>query len=203
MSSRDLLSNSLKICAMRCSASHRSLWTVLATLLLLVVSVRAQNVRPVNDGDLSLLIIPKVTVVHGADSLLMKVEVTNIGKDIILLRADDLCLNPGSGLTLSVTDSSGHPLKTSVPLSCVPAANISERDAFVHLAPDAFYGRLVRIQASRIAPKPGIYELTFTLRATKSRREVGQILGTTPTPITAFTSNSTPLVFKLPIQIAQ
>lgn len=175
----------------------------LMTLLCIVASASAQNVRPVADGDLSLRIIPAATGLRGAESLLIKVEVTNIGKDVILLRADDLCLNPGSGLSLSVHDFAGHPLKTTVPLSCVPSSNATARDGFIHLAPDAFYGRLVRIEASRIATKPGTYELTFTLRGTMSRREVGQVIGPTPAPVIAFTSNSSPLVFKLPIQLAK
>jgi hypothetical protein len=185
------------------SFSNRIIAGVALFVSLYTAALSAQNVRPVRDGDLSLLVIPKATGLRGVDSLVLKIEVTNIGKDPILLRADDLCLNPGSGLTLTVKDSSGHTLKTAVPLSCVPSVNTSERDGFIRLAPDAFYGRFVRIEASRIAQKPGTYELTFTLRGTKSRREVGQLIGATPTPITAFTSNSAPLVFKFPIQLAQ
>ncbi len=187
---------------MRASIARTTFRTLLG-IFMFVASVSAQNVRPVPDGDLFLRIIPAASGIRGAESLLIKVEVTNVGKDVILLRSDDLCLNPGSGLTLSVSDSSGHPLKTTVPLSCVPSSNESERDGFVHLAPDAFYGRLVHIEASRIAQKPGRYELAFTLKGTMSRKEIGAIFGAEKTPITAFTSNSRPLVFRLPIQLTQ
>jgi hypothetical protein len=170
-------------------------------VLFLTCSAFAQ-VRPVSAGDLSLLIIPAKSAIHADDSLLIKVEVTNISNDVVLFRADDLCLNPGAGLTLKVTDSSGHELKNSVPLTCVSVPDQADRDAFVHLSPDAFYGRLIRIQATRIAPKPGRYELTFTLRGTVLRKDVAQIINAEKTPTVAFTSECEPLVFKLPIQLA-
>jgi len=175
----------------------------LALLLFFLSFTAFAQVRPAADGDLSFLVIPAATTLQKSDSLLMKVEITNIGNEVIFIRADDLCLNPGAGLTLKVTDSSGHELKNSVPLTCVPVPDQSDRDGFVHLSPDAFYGRLIRIQATRIALKPGRYELTFTLRATVTRHDVARAVGANnKKSVVAFTSESSPLVFKFPVQLA-
>jgi hypothetical protein len=173
----------------------------LALLLLVSISAMAQ-VRPAKDGDLSLRIIPNASLVHVNDTLLMKVEVMNIGKEPIYLRTDDLCLNPGAGLTLQVSDSSGQALKSSVPLTCVSVPESADRDSLVRLAPDAFYGLLIRIQPNRISPKPGRYLLSFLLRGTLSRQQCAQILRVDKTPAIAFTSDSTSLEFRIPIEIA-
>ena len=173
----------------------------LALLLLVSISAMAQ-VRPAKDGDLSLRIIPNASIVHANDTLLMKVEVMNIGNDAIYLRTDDLCLNPGAGLTLKVSDPSGRALKTSVPLTCVSVPASADRDSLVRLAPDAFYGLLIRIQPSRISPKPGRYLLNFALRGTLTRQQCTQILSVGKTPTTAFTSDSSSLEFQIPLEIA-
>jgi hypothetical protein len=172
-------------------------------VLLLLVSISAMaQVRPAKDGDLSLRIIPNASTVHTNDTLLMKVEVLNIGNDPIYLRTDDLCLNPGAGLTLKVSDSSGHALKTSVPLTCVSVPATADRDSMVRLAPDAFYGQLIRIQSSRISPKPGRYLLNFALRGTLTRQQCAQMLSVAKTPTVAFTSDASTLEFQIPLEIA-
>jgi hypothetical protein len=172
-----------------------------ALLLLVSISAMAQ-VHPAKDGDLSLLIIPNTSFVHSKDTLLMKVEVMNIGRDPIYLRTDDLCLNPGAGLTLQVSDSSGHALKTSVPLTCVSVPETVDRDSLVRLAPDAFYGLLIRVQPNRISPKPGRFLLNFSLRGTLSRQQCAQILRVDKTPAIAFTSDSSSLKFQVALEIA-
>jgi hypothetical protein len=173
----------------------------LALLFLVSISAMAQ-VRPAKDGDLMLRIIPNASLVHENDTLLMKVEVMNIGNAPIYLRTDDLCLNPGAGLTLQVSDSSGHELKTSVPLTCVSIPESPDRDTLVRLAPDAFYGLLIRIQPTRISPKPGRYVLNFALRGTLTRQQCQEILRANKTPTVAFTSDASSLQFQVPLEIA-
>jgi hypothetical protein len=174
----------------------------LAILLLISISAMAQ-VRPAKQGDLSLRIIPNASVVHANDTLLMKVEVMNISNEPIYLRMNDLCLNPGAGLTLKVSDSSGHALKSSIPLTCVSIPDSADRDGLVRLAPDAFYGQLIRIQPTRLSPKPGRYDLVFELRGTLSRQQCAKILNIGKTSTIAFTSDSSSLLFEIPIEIAQ
>ena len=176
----------------------------LALILLLTCLAHAQQIRSVPDGDLFFNVIPQRTELTEADTLLLKVELTNVGRDFVLVAMDDLCLNPGAGLTLSVTDKDSKPIKMSVPLTCVPDSAASDRDHFVRLAPDAIFGRLIHLQGSRIAPNPGAYVLTFTLRGTISPKRLAQMIAANPankSMITAFNSQSTPLIVKVPIRL--
>jgi hypothetical protein len=72
----------------------------------------------------------------------------------------------------------------------------------VRLAPDAFYGLLIRIQPTRISPKPGRYLLNFALRGTLTRQQCAQILSVGKTPVIAFTSDASSLEFQIPLEIA-
>ena len=160
--------------------------------------------RSVADGDLFFNVIPQKTDIAAADTLLLKIEITNIGKDVVLIAMDDLCLNPYAGLSLSVTDKDSKPIKMSVPLTCIPDTAASDRERFVRLAPDAIYGRLIRLQGSRIAPKPGAYLMTFTLRGTVAPKRLTQIFAVNPadkTTITVLDSQSTPLIARVPIHL--
>ncbi len=162
---------------------------LILAVALLPAALVAQ-VRPVPDGDLYFHVIPAKTTLHSNETLLLKVEVTNVGNDPILVRADDLCLNPGAGLALSVADSSAKDIKISVPLSCAPNP-ASNGDGFVRITPDAFYGRVLRLEVDKICQKPGVYDLTFTFHGTLSRKAAAQILPHSKAVV--FTSDATPL----------
>jgi hypothetical protein len=181
---------------------------LLALLLLLTSVGYAQKVRPVQDGDLFFNVIPQRNTLTSADTLLLKVEITNIGHDVVLIAMDDVCLNPEAGLSLSVTDQSSKPVKMSVPLTCIPDSSATDRERFIRLPPDAIFGRLIRLQGSRIASKPGDYFLTFTLRGTMRPAQIAQMFhppsaspAAKSTPITAFCSQSTPMISKIPIHL--
>jgi hypothetical protein len=178
---------------------------LLALFLLLTSLGHAQKVRSVQDGDLFFNVIPQRNTLTAADTLLLKVEITNIGHDVVLIAMDDLCLNPEAGLTLNVTDEASKPIKMSVPLTCIPDSSATDREHFIRLAPDAIFARLIRLQGSRIAAKPGTYVLSFTLRGTLQPAQIAQILRTpapaSSAPIHAFCTQSTPMIAKIPIHL--
>src|SRR6266704_452041 len=169
---------------------------LLALFLLLTSLGHAQRVRSVQDGDLFFNVIPQRNTLTAADTLLLKIEITNISHDVVLIAIDDLCLNPEAGLTLSVTDESSKPIKMRVPLTCIPDSSATDREHFIRLAPDAIFGRLIRLQGSRIASKPGAYFLSFKLRGTIRPAQIAQMFRTpsapNSAPIIAFSTQSTP-----------
>ncbi len=172
---------------------------LLASLLLLPVSVAAQ-IRPAPDGDLFFHVIPAKTTLGADDTLLLKLEVTNVGRDPILLRSDDLCLNPDAGVSLSASDGSGKEMKVSVPLTCKFTSD--DADGFVRIAPDAFYGRVVRLQVSKICPAADTCTLTFTLHGTLTREAAAKMLPPR-TKAVVFTSDAAPIADKLTLKISR
>jgi len=175
--------------------------SLLLSSLLLVACAASAQLRPVPDGDLFLRVIANKIVVHPEDSLMLKVEVTNVGRDPILLLPDDLCLNPEAGLNLRITDSGGHEIKTATPLTCVPTPSLSDQERFVRVDPDAFYGRVLRLQLSRLLPKPGVYTLEFTLHGTLTRAQAAQMLAPQKRKLVVFTSDCRTLASTFRIEV--
>ena len=171
---------------------------VFIVIALLAASLSAQ-VRPVPDGDLFLRVIVASSQLHPDDSLLLKVEITNVGNESILIHPSDLCLNPGAGLSLSVTDSSSRPVKVSLPLTCPMATAASGPDGFIRIDPDAFYGRVLRLQLNKICPAPGTYDLTFTLHGVLSRKDIEAALPRSRSVV--FSADSAPLSDKVRITV--
>jgi hypothetical protein len=174
---------------------------VLLCFAIIALGLSAQTPEA-EEGTVYLRAIANKQTIQFDDVLLLKLEVTNIGRDPLYFFSDDLCFNPGAGLSLEVRDSGNKILKPSVPLNCPPAEpDVTDAQRFQRITPDSFFGRFAQLQVSRIVPKPGDYQLTFTLRSTVTPQRASQ-LPKSGKP-RAFLSTDPPLKSTIDIKVTQ
>ena len=102
-------------------------------------------------------------------TMLMEVQLTNVGEDTLYVYRWDLCWGQGLALNMRVKDSEGRDVHTTILWDCIPPPpKPDEPSQFIRLEPSNFYGLRDEIKLREIVNKPGKYQLIIQIGSSLS-----------------------------------